>query len=262
MNNITGLLIALGFVLIGIFFMVMYFVVRAKVIKKIGQVLDGKSSDSVKNSQYVIEGTKKLVWYLGIAYVTIALSLFFEGLSGAIDSTIVVVLFVIAGVLLFLYGVFMTAYGVLALYNDREQKYGKMEKATLVSVCKLEDGKNLLVFVPAGSFGGSTLNSADSLSANNLDSYRSAGGRMLDCCVVDDAKDFNVNAEYLLYVSMLRVKYSGVNVCFITDKGIEATISEAPKQKEVKKESKKAPQPKEEQKTKPVKKAEKTKKAK
>ena len=225
MNDITGLLIALAFVFIGIVFLISYFITRAKVIKRIGKAFEGQSTDSIKDSKLIIENIKKLVWHLGIAYVTIALSLFFEGLSGVITSAPIVITFVILGVILFIYGVVLTAYGVLALYNEKEQKFGKMEKATLVSICKLQDGKQLLVFVPDGSFGGTTLNNIEMLTQEKLNTYKSAGGNSLDCCVVDDASKFSVDTQYLLYVSALRVKYNSVNISFITANGVEASIN-------------------------------------
>ena len=235
MSNITNLLIALAFVVIGLVFLVSYFVARAKIVKLMKQTLSGNSQNSKEDSKKIIEGTKKMVWHLGIAYVTIALSLFFEGLSGVITSTPVVALFVIFGVLLFVYGVFMTAFGVLALYNENEQKYGKMVKAKLVSVCKLADGKQLLAFVADGSFGEQTLQGVEYFDQSVLNNYASNGGRLLDVCVVDDASSYKIGTEYLLYVSTLRIKTSGVNISFMTENGIEASVvNQKPEKKDAK----------------------------
>lgn len=226
MSNVTNLLVALAFVIIGLVFLISYFVTRAKVVRMMKQIISGKSKKSLDDSKAVIETTKRLVWHLGIAYVTIALSLFFEGFSGVITSTVIVVLFAIFGVLLFVYGVVMTAFGVLALYNEKEQKYGRMEKAYLASICKLEDGKNLLVFVPDGSFGKESLLNTQTIDEAVLNKYSINGGRILDFCVVEDAKGLTVGEDYLLYVSALRVKSCGINMTFLTKNGIEALLNE------------------------------------
>ena len=49
-------------------------------IAKEAEKRNGSQKKAV-NQQLIIEKTKQLVWFLGISYVTIALSLFFEGLS-------------------------------------------------------------------------------------------------------------------------------------------------------------------------------------
>ena len=225
MTDVTNLLIALGFVIIGLAFLISYFIIRSGVVKLIKETLAGKAQDSLKNSKLIIEKTKQLVWFLGISYVTIALSLFFEGLSGVIDSSAVVAAFVVVGALLLVYGVMLTAFGILAMYHNSEQKYGKMEKAVLKAICNLDNGKKLYVFVPDGSFGADALNGINSLDEKAITSYANAGGNVLDCCVLEETKALNIGVEYLLYVNTLRVRTCGVNVTFFTAQGIEALVN-------------------------------------
>lgn len=238
MADITNLLIALTFVVIGIAFLIAFFVIRCKLSKNVNQILNNKSNTSGADSVKVIENNKKLIWYLGIAYVTISLALFFEGIGGISDIKVLNALFIAFGVVFFLYGVVLTAYGVLALYNTNEKKYGKMQKAVLTTICNLNDGKKLLVFVPKSSFGAEALTNVEVINEDAIQAFRKANGRIVDFCIVDDASNYRIGSEYIIYTNILRMKYMSVNITFLTTGAIDAVVTEVvtPKQevKEVK----------------------------
>ena len=220
----TNMLIALAFIVIAIVFLIMYFVKQSKVIKLLQQTTEGSCKDSKVSAKQIIDGTKKLLWYMGISYVTIALAILFEGISGALGSVALNTLFVVFSVVFFVIGVIFTAYGVLALYNENEQKYGHMEKAELVSICNLADGKKLLVFVPNKSMGIEVLTDVEKITRANLAKFKQAGGTALDFCVVDDASNYRIGTQYLLYAILLRIRYAGVKTTFISKNAIEASV--------------------------------------
>ncbi len=226
MADITNLLIALTFVVIGIAFLIAFFVIRCKLNKNVNQILNNQSNTSGADSVKVIENNKKLIWYLGIAYVTISLALFFEGISGISDIKVVNALFIAFGVIFFLYGVVLTAYGVLALYNSNEKKYGKMQKAILTTICNLNDGKKLLVFVPKSSFGAEALTNVEVINEDAIQAFRKANGRIVDFCIVDDASNYRIGSEYIIYTNILRMKYMSVNITFLTTGAIDAVVTE------------------------------------
>lgn len=256
MSDITNLLVALTFVVIGIAFLIAFFVIRCKLGKNVKQILNNQSRTSSEDSIKVIENNKKIIWYLGIAYVTIALALFFEGIGGVSTIKVLNALFVAFGVVFFLYGVVLTAYGVLALYNTKEKKYGKMQKAVLTTICNLKDGKKVLVFVPESSFGAEALANAEVINEEAIFAFRKANGRILDFCIVDDASNYVIGNKYIIYTNILRMKYMGINITFLTPGAIDAVVTNVaePKQ-EVKIETKP-----EEKKVKTVKKGEEPKK--
>lgn len=225
MFNLTCILTVFAFLLIAVIFLVMSLVLRSKIVKQAENLLDGKSNDSAKDAFNIIESTKKLLWYLGITYLTIALAMLLEGAWGIFELQVFNNIFIICGVILFLFGVFLTAYGVLAMFNTNDKKFGVLRKSTLATVCNLGDGKKLLVLVPNTTFGEETIKGAEKIDADLISSFRMAHGKALDFCVLDDASAYKIGAKYLIYSSMLRVKYQKITISFVTEKAFDASVT-------------------------------------
>lgn len=220
----SSIMFALAFILITIVFLIMYFVKRGKVIKLLKQTTEGAVQSSITSATSIIESTKRMLWYIGISYVTLGLAILFEGISGQLGSKVLDMMFVAFSVIFFIVGIFMTSYGILAMYNKREQKYGTMEKATLATICNLADGKKLLVFVPNKLVGINELANVEKISKETLAKFKQAGGTALDFCVVEDASEYRIGAQYLVYAILLRVRYVGIKTTFISQNSIEATV--------------------------------------
>lgn len=226
MFNLTYMLMVFAFLLIAIVFLIVGLVLRSKIIKEISAVINGQSDDSSKDAFNIIERTKKLLWYFGITYVAIALAVFLEGAFEMLDQAVFNTLFVICGVVLFLFGIFFTAYGIIAMYNTDEKKFGTLRKANLITICTLKDGKKLLVLAPSNMFGAEALNGAEIVNDDKISVFRQSNGRALDFCVVDDASSYKIGAQYLIYSSVLRIKYKGITVAFATNNAFDACVSD------------------------------------
>lgn len=234
MFNLTYMLMVFAFLLIAVVFLVMGIVLRSKIVKDIANIVNNQSTDSAKDAYNIVERTKKLLWYFGITYVTIALAVFLEGAFGMLEQPVFDTVFIIMGVVLFIFGVLFTAYGILAMYNTNEKKFGTLRKAYLTTICNLKDGKKLLVLSPSNKFGVEALNGADALTDDKLANFRQANGRSLDFCVVDDASEYKMGVEYLIYSSVLRIKYKGVTIAFVTKNAFDASVSTFETKEEVK----------------------------
>ncbi|MBQ7602560.1 MAG: hypothetical protein IJU58_00200 [Clostridia bacterium] len=225
MFDLTCILTVFAFLLIAVIFLIMSLVLRANIVKQTANLLDSKSNDSAKDAFNIIESTKKLLWYLGITYLTIALAMLLEGAWGIFELQVFNNIFIICGVILFLFGVFLTAYGVLAMFNTNDKKFGVLRKSTLATICNLADGKKLLVLVPNTTFGEEAVKGAEKIDANLVSSFRMAHGKALDFCVVEDASAYKIGVQYLMYSSMLRVKYQKITISFVTEKAFDASVS-------------------------------------
>ena len=231
MFDFTSILIVFSFLLIAVVFLVAGLVLRSKIIKETERVLDGSSNDPTNDALSIIERIKRLLWFFGITYVALALAVFLEGAWGMLDEPIIDGLFMVAGVVLFLFGVIMTAYGIVAMFNTNEKKFGALRKSVLATICNISNGKKLLVLVPSGSFGAEALQNVQNMGADSIAMFHKAGGKALDFCVVDDATPYKIGMQYLVYSSVLRVKYKGITMAFATNNAFDASVvtMEAPK---------------------------------